>query len=57
MAYATFNKPSLHFNTKLYTNSGITQTIGGLGFQPICWIKSRTVSNHNHNWIDVIKIS
>ena len=56
MAYATFNKPSLHFNTKLYTGSGSTQTITGLGFQPdLCWIKSRTASNHNHNWIDVVR--
>ena len=29
---ATFNKPSLHFNTKLYTGSGATQTIIGLVF-------------------------
>ena len=24
MAYATINKPSLHFNTKLYTGNGST---------------------------------
>ena len=49
MAYATISKPSLHYNTKLYTGNGSTQSITGLGFQPdLNWIKCRDVSE-NHN--------
>ena len=56
MAYSSITKSSLHFNTKLYTGTGANQTITGLGFQPDwCWIKSRSASNHNHNWIDVVR--
>jgi len=56
MAYSTISKPSLHFNTKLYTGTGATQSITGLGFQPDwCWIKSRDTGNHNHNLIDVVR--
>ena len=31
---AQIDKPSLHFNTKLYTGNGSTQNITGVGFQP-----------------------
>ena len=42
MTYATFNKPSLHFNTVLYTGNGGTNAITGVGFQPdFVWIKVR----------------
>jgi|TARA_R100001460_G_scaffold1158_1_gene4548 hypothetical protein len=42
MAYATFNKPSLQFNTKLYAGNGSTQSITGVGFQPdFIWQKER----------------
>jgi hypothetical protein len=27
MAYSTISKPSLHFNTKLYTGNGVQQDI------------------------------
>ena len=41
-AYTTINKPSLHFNTKLYTGNGGTNAITGVGFQPDwTWIKDR----------------
>ena len=48
MAYSTISKPSLHFNTKLYTGNGGTQTISGVGFQPdYVWIKARgNAGNH-----------
>ena len=43
MAYTTINKPSDYFNTKLYTGTGATQSITGVGFQPdFTWIKGRT---------------
>jgi len=55
MAYATFNKPSLHFNTKLYTGNGGTQSITGVGFQPDwCWIKNRE-QTLNHVSIDAVR--
>ena len=42
MAYTTINKSSEHFNTKLYTGNGSTQTISSVGFQPdFTWIKHR----------------
>ena len=48
MAYSTISKPSLHFNTKLYTGNGSTQNITGLDFQPdLIWYKRRDTSNHN----------
>jgi len=48
MAYTTINKSSEHFNTKLYTGNGSTQTITGVGFQPdFMWIKERSgTSSH-----------
>ena len=42
MAYTTINKPGLHFNTKLYTGNGGSQSITGVGFQPDwIWFKKR----------------
>ena len=43
MAYTTINKPTENFNTKLYTGTGATNAITGLGFQPdFVWIKQRS---------------
>ena len=45
MTYSAINKPGLHFNTKLYTGNGSTQSITGVGFQPdFTWIKRRDAS-------------
>ena len=45
MAYSTISKPSLHFNTVLYTGNGSGQTISGVGFQPdFNWTKCRTAT-------------
>jgi len=45
MAYSTISKPGLHFNTKLYTGNGGTQSITGVGFQPdFVWLKRRDAS-------------
>jgi len=42
MAYASISKPSLHMNPKLYTGTGSSQGITGVGFQPDwTWIKDR----------------
>ena len=39
---AIIDKPSDYFNTKLYTGTGATQSITGVGFQPDwTWIKNR----------------
>jgi hypothetical protein len=44
MAYTTIKKPSDYFNTKLYTGTGVTQSITGVGFQPDwTWIKKNEV--------------
>jgi len=43
MAYTTIDKPSDYFNTKLYTGTGSSNAITGVGFQPDwVWIKSRS---------------
>ena len=53
MAYAAITKPSLHFNTKLYTGNGSTQSITGVGFQPdMTWIKCRDTTNRWHFLFD-----
>ena len=55
MAYTTINKSSEHFNTKLYTGNGGTQSITGVGFQPDwCWIKNRNQAL-NHVGIDAVR--
>ena len=45
---AQIDKPSLHFNTKLYTGTGSSLSVTGVGFQPDwVWIKERNgVTNH-----------
>ena len=55
MAYASISKPGLHFNTKLYTGNGSTQSITGVGFQPdFIWLKERSAAG-NHKVNDVIR--
>ena len=42
MAYTTINKSTDYFNTKLYTGTGSSNAITGVGFQPdFVWIKKR----------------
>jgi len=54
MAYTTINKSSLHFNTKLFTGTGSSNAITGVGFQPdFTWIKNRATTG-NHALFDVI---
>ena len=54
-AYTTINKPSLYFNTKLYTGNGSTNAITGVGHQPdFTWIKRRD-STGNHGLYDAVR--
>ena len=54
MAFTTINKSSLHFNTKLFTGTGSSNAITGVGFQPdLVWIKNRATTG-NHALFDVI---
>jgi hypothetical protein len=40
---AQINKPSEYFNTKLYTGTGSSNSVTGVGFQPdFTWIKARS---------------
>ena len=55
MAYSAISKPSLHFNTKLYTGNGGTQSITGVGFQPDwVWLKKRN-STADHGLYDAVR--
>jgi hypothetical protein len=55
MAYTTINKPSEYFNTKLYTGTGSSNSVTGVGFQPdFTWIKVRSETN-NHELYDAVR--
>jgi hypothetical protein len=55
MAYSTINKSTDYFNTKLYTGTGATASITGVGFQPdLTWLKSRSLATV-HQLYDVIR--
>lgn len=52
---AQINKPSEHFNTKLYTGTGASSAKTGVGFQPdLVWIKQRSGTEQNA-WFDSIR--
>jgi len=54
MAYTTINKYTDYFNTKLYTGTGSTQSITGVGHQPdMVWIKRRDDANGHTLWDSV----
>ena len=53
MAFITF-QPHDYFNTKLYTGTGSSNALTGVGFQPDwVWIKNRT--QYSHQLYDVIR--
>jgi|TARA_Y100000033_G_scaffold20323_1_gene19139 hypothetical protein len=55
MAYASISKSSLHFNTKLYTGTGSSNAITGVGFQPdFVWLKRRD-STGSHRVFDAVR--
>ena len=57
MAYTTINKSTDYFNTKLYTGTGSSLALTGVGFQPdLTWIKNRTAgSGADHIWTDSVR--
>jgi len=55
MAYSSIVKPSVYFNTKLYTGNGSTQSITGVGFQPdMTWVKVRSETG-SHRLADAVR--
>ena len=55
MAYTTINKGSSYFNTKIYTGTGATASITGVGFQPDwVWFKNRSTTN-SHSLFDSLR--
>jgi hypothetical protein len=55
MPYTTINKGSSYFNTKLYTGTGATQSITGVGFKPDwVWIKIRN-QTFDHTLVDAVR--
>ena len=56
MAYTDIDKPTDYFNTKLYTGTGSSNAITGVGFQPdLTWIKSRSVAGSGHRLHDSVR--
>ena len=48
-------KGDSYFSPILYTGTGTTQSITGVGFQPdLVWLKART-QTYYHNWYDIIR--
>jgi hypothetical protein len=56
MAYSGISKPSLYFNTKLWTGTGDSTTaVTGVGFQPDwVWVKNRDVAD-DHMLFDAVR--
>jgi len=51
----TIKKPTEHFNTVLYTGTGSTRSVTGVGFQAgMTWIKARSTSD-DHRIADVVR--
>ena len=56
MAYTTIDDPTIYFNTKLYSGTGSSNSVTGVGFQPdLTWIKSRSVNGAGHRWHDSVR--
>ena len=54
MAYTTIDDPLQYFNTVLWTGTGSTQSVTGVGFQPNwVWLKSRNASTDHGLWDSV----
>ena len=55
MAYSAILKPGDYFNNKLWTGTGSSNALTGVGFQPdFTWIKSRDFSE-NHELYDAVR--
>ena len=56
MAYTTINKGSSYFNTKLYTGTGASNSVTGVGFAPdFVWIKNRDNGGAFHRLVDTVR--
>mgnify|MGYP003687055075 CR=1 FL=1 len=56
MAYTTIDKPSDYFNTKLYTGTGSSHAVTGVGFQSDwTWIKRRDAGTNYHVLTDSVR--
>ena len=54
MAYTTISKSTDYFNNKLYTGTGSSNAVTGVGFQPDwVWVKNRTGTN-NHRMANAV---
>ena len=57
MAYTAVTKATLHFSPKIYTGTGSSLALTGLGFQPdIVWQKVRSTTS-SHRITDVVRKS
>jgi len=55
MAYTTIDNPFKYFNTKLYTGTGSSNALTGVGFQPDwTWIKNRPQTD-DHKIFDAVR--
>ena len=55
MAYSSIVKPSVYFNTKLYTGNGSTNAQTGVGFKPdFTWLKARSYGD-SHALYDAVR--
>ena len=56
MPFSTIDSPKKYFDTKLYTGTGATQSVGGLSFKPdLTWIKTRNSGADWHRLIDAVR--
>ena len=56
MAYTTINKGSSYFNTVLWTGTGATLSVTGVGFQPdFVWIKNRDNGGAANRLLDAVR--
>ena len=56
MAYTTIDNPAEYFNTKLYTGTGASNSVTGVGFAPDwVWIKNRDNGGAFHRLVDTVR--
>ena len=55
MAYTTIKKPSDYFNTKLYTGTGSSTSITGVGFQPDLVYTTSRSNSYNNGMFDSVR--
>lgn len=56
MAYSNIDKPSKYFNTVLYTGTGASNSVTGVGFAPyFVWIKNRDNAGAYQRLVDAVR--